>query len=136
WLIKRFQELCPEYGIKLFVTSEEYTSKASFIDNDDLPEYGAKPTEWKPSGKRINRDVYRTKNGQHIHADINAAANILRKVADQLFSMPKRAKNPYEIIKNRALTDPKRYDVFKNLRKKYRKQASRNGFINRVATTA
>ncbi|MGB3654208.1 MAG: transposase [Rivularia sp. (in: cyanobacteria)] len=135
-LIKRFQELCPEYGIKLFVTSEEYTSKASFVDNDDLPDYGAKPTEWKPSGKRIDRDVYRTKNGQNIHADINAAANILRKVADQLFSMPIRAKIAYEIIKNRALTDPKRYDVFKNLKKKYRNLASRNEFITRVATAA
>jgi len=29
--------------------------------------------------------VYRTKAGKEIHADINAAANILRKVADQVF---------------------------------------------------
>ena len=49
-LIKRLGELCDENGIRLHVTSEEYTSKASFIDQDKLYQYGEKPTEWKPSG--------------------------------------------------------------------------------------
>ncbi|MEM7716260.1 MAG: hypothetical protein AAF349_22250, partial [Cyanobacteria bacterium P01_A01_bin.68] len=39
-LIKRLGELCDEYGIKLIVTSEEYTSKASFKHLADLPKYG------------------------------------------------------------------------------------------------
>ncbi|MEM6403195.1 MAG: transposase [Cyanobacteria bacterium P01_D01_bin.116] len=42
-LIKRLEELSKEYGIKFIVTTEEYTSKASFIDNDELHQYGEKP---------------------------------------------------------------------------------------------
>ncbi len=120
-LIKRLSELCPEYGIRLIMTSEEYTSKASFVDRDVLHQYGEKPAEWKPSGRRISRDVYKTKAGKEIHADINAAANILRKVADQVFGRNTFKKEvAYSLIRSGALTDPKRYDIFKNLRKEYR----------------
>ncbi|MEO1378069.1 MAG: zinc ribbon domain-containing protein [Cyanobacteria bacterium J06635_10] len=135
-LIKRLEELCPEYGIRLFKTSEEYTSKASFVDNDELHQYGAKPAEWKPSGKRISRDMYRTKSGQLIHADINAACNILRKVADQIFSQPLTALIAYELIKRGALTDPKRYDIFQNLKKKYRKQTLLPVSLDHVVASA
>ncbi|MEM9927220.1 MAG: transposase [Cyanobacteria bacterium P01_D01_bin.50] len=134
-LISRLRELCAEYGIKFIVTSEEYTSKASFVDQDELYQYGEKPTEWKPSGKRISRDVYCTKDGTRIHADINAAANIMRKVESKLFSKF-QAKVKYQLIKNRTLTDPKQYDVFMNLKKKYCKQTSRSGFLTHVATSA
>lgn len=121
-LIKRLGELCREYGIRFIVTSEEYTSKASFVDKDELHQYGEKPAEWKPSGRRISRDVYRTKAGKEIHADINAAANILRKVADQVFGRNTfKREAAYSFIRTGALTDPKRYDIFKNLRKGYRK---------------
>lgn len=134
-LINRLRELCVEYGIRFIVTSEEYTSKASFVDQDELYQYGEKPTEWEPSGKRISRDVYRTKDGTQIHADINAAANILRKVEDQVFSSRFQAKVKYQVIENRALTDPKQYNVFMNLKKKYCKQTSRSGFLTCIATT-
>ena len=123
-LIDRLSLLCEEYGARFHVTTEEYTSKASFIDNDELHQYGAKPIEWKPSGKRISRDVYRTKDGLLIHADLNAASNILRKVADQIFSNPGIAKLAFEIIKRSALTHPKRYDIFSNLKRSYRKQTT------------
>ncbi|MEO1373534.1 MAG: zinc ribbon domain-containing protein [Cyanobacteria bacterium J06635_10] len=120
-LIKRLSELCPEYGIRLIMTSEEYTSKASFVDRDVLHKYGEKPAEWKPSGRRISRDLYKTFAGKEIHADINAAANILRKVADQVFGRNTFKKEvAYSRIRSGALTDPKRYDIFKNLRKEYR----------------
>lgn len=119
-LIKRLGELCPEYGIRLIVTSEEYTSKASFVDRDVLHKYGEKPAEWKPSGRRTSRDVYRTKAGKEIHADINAAANILRKVADQIFSSRGFRKQLAFSKMRGALTDPKRYDIFINLKKGYR----------------
>ncbi|MEM6755351.1 MAG: transposase [Cyanobacteria bacterium P01_C01_bin.38] len=125
-LIKRLEELSKEYGIKFIVTTEEYTSKASFVDNDELHQYGAKPAEWKPSGKRISRDEYRTKNGNVIHADLNAAGNILRKVFDQVFPHRFQGKIRLEAIKRGALTRPKRYDVFKNLKKKYRKKTLRS----------
>ncbi|WP_375341161.1 hypothetical protein [Okeania sp. SIO1I7] len=47
--------LCEEYGIIFIETEESYTSIASFLDGDDLPNYGEKPNDWKPSGKRIKR---------------------------------------------------------------------------------
>ena len=117
-LIKRLEELSSEYGIKFILTTEEYTSKASFVDNDELHQYGEKPKEWKPSGKRITRDEYRTKNGDIIHADLNAAANILRKVFDQVFPHKFQGNIRLEVIKRGALTRPKRYDIFQNLKKK------------------
>ncbi len=124
-LIKRLEELCKEYGIILHVISEEYTSKASFLDRDKLHNYGEKPVTWKPSGKRITRDQYRSKSGLIVHADINAAANILRRLFKFLTKMPNVKK--HKILKklDGVLTDPKRYDIFMNMKKKYRKQTSR-----------
>lgn len=135
-LIKRLEELSKEYGIKFIVTTEEYTSKASFVDNDELHQYGERPKEWKPSGKRISRDEYRTKDGKIIHADLNAAGNILRKVFDQVFSHKFKGKINLEIIKRGALTRPKRYDIFLNLKKKYRKQTLRSAASAHGVTTA
>jgi putative transposase len=66
--------------------SESYTSKASFLDKDSLPIYGEKPKceDWKPSGKRTNRGLYRTANNWYINADCNGGANIIRKVSRTL----------------------------------------------------
>ncbi|TVP64549.1 MAG: transposase [Nodularia sp. (in: Bacteria)] len=80
----RIKQLCEESGIKFVETEESYTSKASFLDGDFLPTYGEKPETWKPSGKRVQRGMYRTGTGQLINADLNGAANILRKVETQL----------------------------------------------------
>jgi transposase len=66
------------------VTEEAYTSKASFLDGDSLPEYGQKPEGWKASGKRIKRGLYQLADGSIVNADLNGAANILRKVAGRL----------------------------------------------------
>jgi hypothetical protein len=60
------------------------TSKASFVDADEIPVYGEKPMEWKPSGRRIKRGLYRAGNEWRINADCNGAANIIRKVATML----------------------------------------------------
>lgn len=80
----RIAQLCERYGIKFVETEESYTSKASFIDNDFLPTYGAKPQEWKSSGKRTKRGLFRTAFNQYINADCNGAANIIRKVSTTL----------------------------------------------------
>jgi len=74
-----------EYGIETLISEESYTSKASFIDNDEIPVYGKK-TDKKPvfSGRRIKRGLYRTKSGVLINADVNGAANILRKAWTKL----------------------------------------------------
>ncbi|NEO95886.1 MAG: IS200/IS605 family element transposase accessory protein TnpB, partial [Moorea sp. SIO3G5] len=48
----RISQMCDIYGINFTETEESYTSKASALDNDNLPVFGEKPAEWKPSGKR------------------------------------------------------------------------------------
>lgn len=80
----RIKELCDVNGINFEVTEEAYTSKASFLDGDSLPKYGEKPKGWKASGKRVKRGLYQSKDGSRINADLNGAANILRKVASNL----------------------------------------------------
>ncbi|WP_293355963.1 MULTISPECIES: transposase [unclassified Microcoleus] len=83
-LKNRLKELCDLHGIRFVETEEAYTSKASFLDGDSLPKYGEKPTGWKASGKRIKRGLYQSNNGRIVNADLNGAANILRKVASKL----------------------------------------------------
>ena len=80
----RIAQLCEQYGIRFVETEESYTSKASFLDSDLLPTFGAKPEGWQPSGKRVKRGLYRSSNGTKINADCNGSANIIRKVAATL----------------------------------------------------
>jgi IS605 OrfB family transposase len=80
-LKERIKQLCEQYGIEFIETEESYTSQASFLDDDFLPTFGAKPESWKPSGKRVKRGLYRTRNGFLVNADANGSGNILRKVA-------------------------------------------------------
>jgi len=72
-------------GIQVEVREESYTSKASFLDLDPIPDY--KPNDEEEhvfSGKRIGRRnrLYRTKDGRTICADVNGAYNIVRKRCD------------------------------------------------------
>ncbi|MEO1376487.1 MAG: hypothetical protein AAFW70_19760, partial [Cyanobacteria bacterium J06635_10] len=72
-------------GIKVYTREESYTSKASFLSLDGIPDYGQVPDNWKPSGTRIKRGLYRSKSGL-INADVNASYNILRKEFPDAFS--------------------------------------------------
>lgn len=78
---------CQLLGITVIVREESYTSKASFLDYDEIPNYkeGAK---YKFSGKRIKRGLYRSTT-RKINADVNGAYNIMVK------------ENPNYIIGNR-----------------------------------
>ena len=77
-LIEMIKYKATEQGIVVILTEEAYTSKASFLDLDPLPSYGEKGT-WTFSGKRMYRGLYKTTKGL-VHADVNGAANIMRKV--------------------------------------------------------
>ena len=70
-----------EYGITVMRQEESYTSKASFIDLDFIPVYSEEEPDKKYhfSGRRIHRGLYKSADGTLINADINGAANILRK---------------------------------------------------------
>ena len=83
-LKSRVKQLCDLHRIRFIETEEAYTSKASFLDGDSLPKYGEKPIEWKASGNRIKRGLYRTADGFFVNADLNGAANILSKVSGRL----------------------------------------------------
>lgn len=65
---------CQLLGITVHVTEESYTSKCSFLDNEDV----CKHTEYK--GKRIKRGLFQSADGRLINADINGELNILKKV--------------------------------------------------------
>jgi putative transposase len=76
-------------GIQVEVREESYTSKASFLDLDPIPDY--RPNDEKQhifSGKRIGKRnrLYRTKDGRKICADVNGAYNILRKSRPDAFA--------------------------------------------------
>lgn len=76
------QNLCERYGMQYIEQEESYTSKSSFLDNDVLPEYNAEqPYLGSFSGQRIYRGLYQSANGTKINADVNGAANILRKAS-------------------------------------------------------
>ena len=55
------------------------------MDFDEIPIYDAEtPYTGTFSGKRIQRGLYRSKSGRLINADVNGAANILRKSKQNL----------------------------------------------------
>lgn len=65
---------CEMEGISVIVTEESYTSKCSFLDDEDI----YKHEEY--AGKRIKRGLYKASDGRLINADVNGALNILKKV--------------------------------------------------------
>jgi len=76
----KLKALCERYGIKYVEQEESYTSKASFLDDDNIPVFNAdNPKKYEFSGKRIKRGLYRTQFGILVNADCNGAANILVK---------------------------------------------------------
>ena len=64
---------CRLKGIIFKTITEEYTSKCSFIDEEEIEKH------IDYVGKRISRNFFRTKKGILINADINGAYNILKK---------------------------------------------------------
>lgn len=72
--IQQLQYKCRRAGIKVVLTEESYTSKCSFIDRESVTKHK------KYAGRRVKRGLFVSANGNVINADINGAANIMRKV--------------------------------------------------------
>ena len=74
-------------GIEVITREESYTSRASFLNLDFIPNYGdddAKKVKF--SGYRETRGTYKIKKQKtRINADINASYNIMRKVIPTVF---------------------------------------------------
>ena len=72
-LINLLAYKCRLKGIKFKTIIESYTSKCSFVDDEEIKKHATY------SGKRITRELFKTKNGLIINADVNGAYNILKK---------------------------------------------------------
>ena len=66
-------------GIGVITREESYTSKCSFMDNEEIKK------KESYSGKRIKRGLYMTSTGRIINADLNGALNILKKEIPNAF---------------------------------------------------
>ena len=102
---------CLLKGITVIEQEESYTSKASFLDEDEIPVY--KDIQSKPqfSGKRISRGLYKTKDGKVLNADVNGSYNILVKgllslgkiLNKEVVSFHTRSLKRWESISNKNL---------------------------------
>lgn len=72
-------------GIRVEITEESYTSKASLLDLDPLPVRKGSGEKHTFSGRRVERGLYRASDGRAINADVNGSGNIIRKVAPTAF---------------------------------------------------
>ena len=72
---------CALEGISVHIIDESYTSKASFLDRDFIPDF--KPADLVKhnfSGRRKFRGLYKSKNfATPLNADVNGSLNIMRK---------------------------------------------------------
>ena len=78
-LINQLQYKLNRLGIELMIVEESYTSKASFEHNDFLPTISINDEAASFSGKRICRGLYQSNGKRPVNADVNGAANIMRK---------------------------------------------------------
>ena len=72
-LIEYIKYKAEEKNIEVITCEESYTSKCSFLDDEEICKHE------KYAGKRVKRGLFRSSNGHEINADINAAYNIARK---------------------------------------------------------
>ena len=79
-LREQLSSLCEQYGMRYIEQEESYTSKASFLNLDEIPVYNPEqPYTGKFSGKRIHRGLYQYSDGRIANADLNGAVNIMNK---------------------------------------------------------
>lgn len=97
------QHQCQRHGIHFVLIDETYTSLASALDSDAMPEHVTRAAQ-QFSGKRVKRGLYLTGDGIKVNADENAAINILRKGS---VNIPKLWEQH-----GRGLVSPDRVSVF------------------------
>lgn len=64
---------CELLGINVVLQEESYTSKCSFIDNENICKH------FEYLGKRMFRGLFKTSTNYFINADVNGSYNILKK---------------------------------------------------------
>lgn len=79
-LISHIQYKCEAMGIEVILHEEAYTSKCSFLDDEDICHHD------KYVGKRVHRGLFRTADGRKINADVNGMYNIMKKAVPKAFA--------------------------------------------------
>jgi len=64
---------CKLAGIEVVRQDEAYTSKCSFLDNEEIRKHK------KYIGSRPKRGCFKTSDGRKVNADVNSACNIMKK---------------------------------------------------------
>ena len=64
---------CKLAGIEVVKQDEAYTSKCSFLDNEEIRKHE------KYRGSRPKRGCFKTSTGRKVNADVNSACNIMKK---------------------------------------------------------
>ena len=64
---------CRLAGIEVVRQDEAYTSKCSFLDNEEIRKHE------KYMGSRPKRGCFKTSSGRKVNADVNSACNIMKK---------------------------------------------------------
>lgn len=88
WMLRCKAE---EAGINLEEHNESHTSKCSFLDNEEIKHHDVYV------GKRKKRGLFVASDGRMLNADINGAANILRRGLNKTFSPYKSMFNPIKL---------------------------------------
>lgn len=105
---------CKLMGIEVVVQEESYTSKASFVDQDEMPVYGETDTKPQFSGRRISRGLYKTKQGIILNADVNGSYNILVKGLATLGKVMDRTLVSYHVRTLRICSNVSNLDLLSN----------------------
>jgi len=79
--INMLEYKCKLEGINVVINEESYTSKCSFLDDEEISKHD------NYCGKRIKRGLFKTSKGILINSDLNGSLNILKKVVGE-FSYP------------------------------------------------
>lgn len=77
-LLKKLEYKCKKAGITYKEVNESHTSGTSFLD-DELP-----TADYYDKSRRVNRSIFISNDGKKIHADVNAAYQIMRKAFPSL----------------------------------------------------
>ena len=80
-------------GIRVIINEESYTSKCSFLDNEEITKHDVY------LGKRIKRGLFQSATNTLINADVNGSYNILKKAVPNVFNngIEGVAVHPYRI---------------------------------------
>jgi putative transposase len=92
-IIQMLTYKCEKHGINFITHEESYTSKCSFLDNEEI----TKHETYK--GRRIKRGLFKTSTGRLINADVNGSYNILKKAVPNAFvnGIEGVAVHPYRV---------------------------------------